>query len=276
MTLGGLVALQTRGVGVTAAVRAALPDWAAAAFAAATTLGDTAVLVALAAAVYLGYGRRDGAFVIGTLLVGFAVVVAGKAFFGLPRPPAELQYVPAYGLGFPSGHALGATVGWGAMAVALDRLWTLRRRALVAGAVAAVVAASRVAIGVHYLVDVVAGAALGLEVLWGAARWGRERPVALFAGAVAGALVAVAVAGGSLESLALLGAAVGALTAWQLVAEGTQPLGREGVYASGGLGVLAAAGAAAVEPLAALAFAGAALLAAAVLLAPDAAARLRG
>lgn len=262
------VVLQSRGVGALEALRAGLPGWAVEAFAAVTHLGDTAVLLALAALLYLAYDRDSGAFVLGALFCGFALVVAAKAWFALPRPPAELRYVAEAGFGFPSGHAVGATVGWGAMALALDRLWTLPRRALLAGVVAAVVSLSRVAIGVHYLVDVVVGAAIGLAVLAVAARWLRAAPLGLFGLAGGLSALAVAVSGASLEAVTLLGAAGGALVAWQLVEPAGRPYGRSGVLAAGGAGALAAAGAAAVAPMAAAAFAGAALVTAGVLLAP--------
>ena len=261
--------LQTRGVGLLPALRETLPVWVLELFAAVTHLGDTEVLLGLAFLAYLAYDRRDGAFVLGLLLVGFAVTVALKAAFGLPRPPVELQYVRYDGFGFPSGHALGSTVGWGGLAVALERVSTRRRRALAAGTVVAVVALSRVVIGVHYLVDVVAGVAIGLVVLAVATRWLREEPLGLFALAGGASAVAVATSGASIESVALVGGVVGALWAWQVVDPAARPYGRMGVLAAGGVGVVAAGGAAAaLDTVTALAFAGAALLAVAVLLAP--------
>lgn len=263
--------LQTRGIGVLEAFREGLPTWGAEAFAAATHLGDTATLVVLAALVYLAYDRRAGSFVVGTLLVGFGVVVALKGWFILARPPADLQFVAAYGYGFPSGHAVGATVGWGATALALDGVWTRRRRLAAAGAVAGVVALSRVAIGVHYLVDVVVGVALGLLVLAAAVRWGREAPLRLLVGAVLVALVAVAVTGADGDAAALLGATVGGATAWQVVEPADRPWGRPGVVASAGGGVLALGGLALAGPPAVVAFGAGALLSAGIFLAPVAA-----
>lgn len=267
-TLATGIVLQGRGVGVLEALQGSLPAWLLDAFAAVTYLGDAAVLLTLAALVYLAVDRRAGAFVLGAVFAGFAVTLAAKAWFALPRPPVELQYVAETGLGFPSGHAVGATVAWGAMALVLEPVWTRRRRAVVAGVVVAAVAVSRVAIGVHYLVDVVVGVLVGLAVLGVAARWTRDEPLGLFGLAGGLAAVAVAVSGASVESVALLGACAGAVTAWQVVDPADRPFGRQGVLASGGGGILLAAGGAVIDLSTGLAFGGAALLTAGVLLVP--------
>lgn len=268
----GLV-LGTRGVGVLRALRNGLPPWAVEAFAAVTHLGDTAVLLALAAAVYLAYDRRAGAFVLGALFCGFAVTIALKAWFALPRPPTGLRAVAAAGFGFPSGHALGSTVGWGALAVALERVWSARRRAAVAGLVVVAVSLSRVAIGVHYLVDVVAGVAVGLAVLGVAARWLRDAPLALFGLAAGLAAIAVAVSGASWDAVVLLGAGAGAVTSWQLVEPADRPWGARGVLGAAGGGAVLAGAVAVVDPVGALWFVAAALATAGVLVAPLAAER---
>lgn len=262
------VVLQSRGVGVLQALRTTLPPWVVEVFAALTHLGDSAVLIALASLAYLAYDRRDGAFVLGVLLVGFAVTVVLKAWFGLPRPPVELQYVTETGLGFPSGHALGSTVAWGGLAVALERVSTARRRALAAGTVVTLVSVSRVVIGVHYLVDVVAGVAVGLVVLAVAARWLRQAPLGLFVLAGAVSVLAVATAGVTFESIALVGGAVGALLGWQVVEPAARPFGRSGVLVAGGAGVVGIGGAVAFDPASALTFTAAAVLATGLLLAP--------
>lgn len=262
------VILQSRGVGAVEALQDALPRWGLETFAAVTHLGDSAVLLALAFLAYLAYDRRDGAFVLGVLLVGFAVTVVTKSWFGLPRPPMELQYIPETGLGFPSGHALGATAAWGSLAVALDRISTASRRGFVAGVVVLAVSLSRVVIGVHYLVDVVAGVAVGIVVLAVAVRWLRDEPLSLFGLGGGISVFAVVVSGGLIESFALLGGTLGASTAWQVVEPAAQPYGRQGLLAIGGLGVLLAGSLAVLDPRSAVAFAGAGVIAMGVLLAP--------
>lgn len=257
-----------RGVGVLEALRESLPAWVGAAFAAVTHLGDTWLLLVLAAVVYLAHDRQAGGFVLGALFVGFAVTLGLKAWFGWPRPPGELRYVAESGAGFPSGHALGSTVGWGALAVVLDRVSTVRRRGAAAGAVVAAVAISRVAIGVHYLVDVVAGVGLGLVVLGVAVRVGRDRPRALFGLAGGLAIGALLAAGAGVEAVALLGACGGAAATWPAVDSAGHPRDRRDVAATAVAGGLATGGLIAVAPALGLAFGGAAAATALALVGP--------
>jgi membrane-associated phospholipid phosphatase len=99
-----------------------------------------------------------------------AVLVAAlKELFDRSRPPLADPTLDPIGLvpasaSFPSGHAATAF----AAAVAVGLIHPRLRRPLLA--LAAVVALSRVYLGVHYLTDVVAGAALGVG-LGAAAAW---------------------------------------------------------------------------------------------------------
>jgi hypothetical protein len=71
---------------------------------------------------------------------------------------------PSSGFSFPSGHTAAAAATWAAVALVLGRGRPLRVKAwLAAGAalVTVAVAASRVLLGVHWLTDVIGGAALG-------------------------------------------------------------------------------------------------------------------
>ena len=65
---------------------------------------------------------------------------------------------------FPSGHAATATAG----AITLSRLWPAARFGL--WALAALVALSRIYVGVHYPLDVLGGAVLGTASAWMAHR----------------------------------------------------------------------------------------------------------
>lgn len=260
--------LETRGIGITTALREGIPGWIAAAFAALTHLGDTASLVVLAVLVYIAHDRRSGSFVIGALLTGFGVVLALKAGLALPRPPAELQFVAAAGYGFPSGHALGATVGWGAAALALEGVWTRRGRLLAAGAVAGLVSLSRLAIGVHYFVDVAAGVTIGLIVLAVVAHGGRGDPLSALIAAAVVALVAVLVTGFGRDGALLLGATVGSVVAWQVVEPADGPWDKAGVYVAAGVGTVMLTGLTVVGPSASLAFGAGALASVTVFLGP--------
>jgi membrane-associated phospholipid phosphatase len=85
-----------------------------------------------------------------------------KAIVGRSRPPTEigldaLGSVPG-SPSFPSGHAMSAFAVAGAIALLAPRL---RRPVL---ALAALIAFSRVYLGVHFWLDVLAGAALGMTI----------------------------------------------------------------------------------------------------------------
>ncbi|MFD1569519.1 phosphatase PAP2 family protein [Halorubrum laminariae] len=189
----GLVPTE-RGVGETVAVDA-IPEFAVVVFAAVTHLADPWFLFALLAVGYwfagdgiAGSPRRAGATAIAVVTCAYAVVAVGKAWFAVPRPPGAMSPadVPTWlpgllagwfeaqvlsdGFGFPSGHATGGAAAYGALALLYDRFWTQRSRLLGAGVVAAAVAASRVVIEVHYLVDVVVGVAMGAGVVAGGLR----------------------------------------------------------------------------------------------------------
>ena len=78
---------------------------------------------------------------------------------GTSEPDAVLRHVPAHGPSFPSGHAIIAFALAGIVAPYLSRGW---RIAAYVGAVA--VAFSRIYLGAHNPLDVVAGAAAGLVI----------------------------------------------------------------------------------------------------------------
>ena len=169
----------SRGAGGIEAFRSLLPQWAIDAFAVLTTLGDTAFLLAVFLALYWFYDRDQGAIALAIFVGGVLFITGLKVAFALPRPPESLRTVAEGGYGFPSGHAFGATVGFGLLALVLRRPRRSVRVALAAGAVL-IVSASRVAIGVHYVVDVLAGIAIGLAYLavaWRVA-WPRREALA--------------------------------------------------------------------------------------------------
>ena len=233
----GTIALPaTRGVGGIEFLREAFPQVALEALGVLTWLGSVPLVIALFAGVYW-FGVRDrGAFGLATVLGAFALTVALKAVFALPRPPEAGWLIEATGYGFPSGHAIAATVAWGYLAASLD--WrTGRQRYGVAGLVVAVVALSRVGVGVHYAVDVVVGVAVGAAYLTVLARvdgGGRA-----FGVAAAVSLLALAVTGGGSDAALLLGATTAGAITWTQLSVPSTPWGREGVLpAVGGGGVI--------------------------------------
>ena len=134
--------------------------------------------------VFTDIGSPAGALAIGTVaclllyrrrqLIDAAlipVVLAGaellnlilKLAFHRPRPEAAFVHLETYS--FPSGHAMVSTALYGALAyLAWSRLRTPRARvALLTGTAAllSLICFSRLYLGVHYLSDVLAGAAGG-------------------------------------------------------------------------------------------------------------------
>lgn len=225
----------------------ALPDAVVALFALVTQLGDAWFVFGVLAVLYWFGGhlpglegaidRRRGAFLVALVLGGLGLSTGLKFLFALPRPPgagvargADLfpavvrpvyeSFATADGYGFPSGHAVRATLAWGGLALALN-VGTRRQRYVVgaaAGVVVALVALSRVVIGVHYAVDVVAGVGVAVAYLAVALRLGgADAPTRAFSLALGVALAAVLVAGVERDPLGVLGAALGARLTWGAV-----------------------------------------------------------
>jgi membrane-associated phospholipid phosphatase len=223
----------SRGVGAVDAIQTTLPDWVALVAALVTQLGDAWFLAVLFVSLLVTQReqRRDVLSVMGLLAVAVGLYRTLKHLFGRARPneqwldpePLPSAVEPLYegaahatGYGFPSGHATSVTVAYIGLAVVLT-LGTRRQRFGVAGAVVALVSVSRVALGVHYLVDVVAGIALGAGVLALGLRASGPRFSLgqVFGGAVAASLCYLVASGGHIESVLLLCATVGLLVGWR-------------------------------------------------------------
>ena len=156
--------------GVSRGIREATPPVATDVFALITELGGLSFLLVALSVLYWVDDRESTATVIGYTLVALAATLALKQWFTAPRPPRSVQAVTeAPGTtGFPSGHAISATVVYGGLVLARDRLRD-PRYVVGAGSVIILVGLSRVVIGVHYVGDVLAGYAVGaaiLGVLW--------------------------------------------------------------------------------------------------------------
>ena len=137
-------------------------------------MSDTLVKVALLAVVgttMVVVWRRwhDGTFLALAVIVEstvFAVVQPDRR----PRPPAgeQLDSIPPSG-SFPSGHTAAAVAFYGGLYVVVR--WHTRRRGVralflaIGIVVPLIVATSRVARGMHHLIDVIAGLALGVATL---------------------------------------------------------------------------------------------------------------
>ena len=132
-------------------------------------LGSERGYIVLLLAIYLGYdaaiGRRVGVY----LLLAFTINFHLKELFGTQRPflaDEEVMRSTEEDLGpsFPSGHAQASTVFWGYLATRVRKLWFW----VVAVVLIALIALTRVYLGVHYPLDVVGGVLIGAALVVGA------------------------------------------------------------------------------------------------------------
>lgn len=124
-----------------------------------------ALLIATIVSVWL-YRRKQlaDAALLPLVLAGAELLnLILKLAFHRPRPEVAFVHLETYS--FPSGHAMISTAAYGALAyLAWSRLQTRQGRiALIAGtsALVSLICFSRLYLGVHYLSDVLAGAAGG-------------------------------------------------------------------------------------------------------------------
>ncbi|MGI8683534.1 MAG: phosphatase PAP2 family protein [Acidimicrobiales bacterium] len=127
------------------------------------------VLVVAAVAYVLRRRRvRLAVFLVATTLAGGLIDTAVKIAVDRDRPSLEGPVATAHGQSFPSGHSMSSTIAYGALLlVLLPALPPRARRPAVGAAVVLVVAIgfTRLALGVHYISDVLGGYALGLAWL---------------------------------------------------------------------------------------------------------------
>lgn len=149
------------------------------------------ITVATIAGIYvIRHGRvRLAAYLACTSILGGVVDTAVKMLVHRPRPVLDNPIAHAYGKSFPSGHAMSSTVVYGALLlVFLPVVPKARRKWAIGGTVALVlfIGASRLALGVHFLSDVLGGIVLGLAWLaastaafriWRVERGRKPRPV---------------------------------------------------------------------------------------------------
>ena len=125
-----------------------------------------AILVALIAAVLGAKGRwRWAAYLIFTGGVGGLLNLWLKAAFERSRPELAEALRGAHGYSFPSGHAMGSTIVFGALGYLAFRVFkTWRARAIAVAfttSMIVAIAASRIYLGVHWISDIAAGFAAG-------------------------------------------------------------------------------------------------------------------
>jgi undecaprenyl-diphosphatase len=126
--------------------------------------------------------RKLALFLVVVSIGGGLVDSAVKAAVGRPRPHFDEPVATAFGKSFPSGHSMSALICYGALLVVFLPLVPRRFRPWCVGATAVWVLAvgmSRLALGVHYLSDVLGGYVLGAAWLAGSVAvfevWRAER-----------------------------------------------------------------------------------------------------
>jgi len=133
-----------------------------------TQIGGALVIVPLAVivAVVETIRQRSAAVVVFlTLVVGGQFLVADvlKSIVGRARPHFD-QLTGFSGTSFPSGHAVATAACFAGFALVIGRRRSLKVRSLLAGLAVGLATGTgwvRVALGVHWLTDVLAGLALG-------------------------------------------------------------------------------------------------------------------
>jgi undecaprenyl-diphosphatase len=135
-----------------------------------TFLGSGWMLFGLVPLFFVPTLRARAAVLLLTLVLTSGIVASVKVCSGRVRPchalglagtiPVELPTDPS----FPSGHAAGS------FAFAAFVFATNRRAGVALAGLASAVALSRVALGVHYPSDVLAGAFVGAVIGWAGAR----------------------------------------------------------------------------------------------------------
>ncbi|HVL80186.1 MAG TPA: phosphatase PAP2 family protein [Actinomycetota bacterium] len=112
--------------------------------------------------------RRLVAYLATTGLFGAGIELAVKYLVARPRPVLEDPFATAHGRSFPSGHAFNSTVVYGMLLLVFFPVIARRVRPWLVGAYLLLVAGvclSRLALGVHFLTDVVGGFVLGVAWL---------------------------------------------------------------------------------------------------------------
>ncbi len=131
-----------------------------------TFLGREEFFLLVMPALYWCLDARLGIRMGILLMISNAFGLILKLAFHSPRPYWISSEVTAYThestFGVPSGHAMNAATFWGLLATAINRFWGWVLMLIVIF----LIGFSRLFLGVHYLLDVVAGWTLGFFLLW--------------------------------------------------------------------------------------------------------------
>ena len=182
-----------------------------------TDLGSEEAYIAMVIATYLAIDASAGQRLGVLLVTSFFLNQYAKGWFDTPRPfeidpdlvRTQRALDGATGAGFPSGHAQSSATFWLYAAVQAGRPWFWP----VAVALVALVAFSRLYLGLHVPVDIVGGLAIGIALVLLAVvleRSGAQLPTWLLVAAAIGVPLALHLVFPTPES-DLLAGALGAL-----------------------------------------------------------------
>ncbi len=136
-------------------------------------LGEEYFYIIVLASIYWAFNKKMGEFLAVSLGIGLSLNNALKNLFMRPRPFEQGE--PGHGIienrrpdtatgsAFPSGHTQGASTLFFSIAVFLNK-W---KWYVLAAVVTVLMMFSRLALGVHYVEDVVVGGLLGVGVAFG-------------------------------------------------------------------------------------------------------------
>ena len=212
-------------------VRDLTPVWLVVVLVALSFLGSATLITPVLVGLHWLERRRRSLTWIGIVFGSYALRSLIKSLNSLDRPPVgppvDAAVFPALvrplyehpaeiaTTSFPSGHVMTATVFWGLVAID-GRFLDLRRRIAIGATIVLIVGYSRVAVGAHYVGDVVGGILIALVYLGGMLILRRRAsdPVGVTVGAAAVIAVAILSFSSSNTGEWVLGVCIGILLAW--------------------------------------------------------------
>jgi len=132
-------------------------------FAGVTSMGDIMFYIGIISLIYWCFSKKTGIKLFCLILFLGYLGVFLKNIFKTPRPNKALWRTEAEGYGFPSGHVTVTAGFWGYFMMAMRKKWIT----IIASIIIFFVAFSRIYLGVHFLLDIIGGALIGIAAaLW--------------------------------------------------------------------------------------------------------------
>ena len=133
-----------------------------------TPVGLGVIIAVIVALLVMRKRWRWASYLIFTSAAGGLLNLQLKAFFARARPDLAQALRETSGYSFPSGHAMGSTIVFGALSYLAFRIlprWRWRAAAVALSvSMIVAIASSRIYLGVHWISDIAAGIAAG--IIW--------------------------------------------------------------------------------------------------------------